>query len=187
MALRVIGDVDQQAAEGRGELLASDDAGLAEVCVGKSQDAGGTFLKRFGQFLEELWASCAGIEFRFHLLNLLRSELTGFSVSEQTIEAARDVAKMKGDRCDAKRAGVELLVGERLDPTREVFLCEIEGVKNRARNSRDIRAGAAQPGFGAGAGFGVRHRNSLVARSSITQSKEEANCAEGSWYKVDAS
>ena len=71
-----------------------------------------------------------------------------FRVGEQAVEATRNVAQMKRDgRCPEWR-GVEIAVAEFGGPLINVFLGELEGVKDGAVNGGQFGVGAAEPGFG---------------------------------------
>ncbi len=48
--------------------------------------------------------------------------------------AARDMAKLKSERWQAKRPGIQLLIAQRCTPQREIFVSQFERMNCRARN-----------------------------------------------------
>jgi hypothetical protein len=97
VALSVVGDVDEEAADGGRELFAADGARGFQVCGGEIADASGGVVEAFVKFVEERSNGDARLRFRFHGGELRFGELIVFGVGEQAVDAAGDVADVKCD------------------------------------------------------------------------------------------
>src|ERR1700724_3129683 len=97
VALRVVGEMDEQTYDAGGQLLFADAAGLVEVGSGEGANALGSGFETCVEFGEELVARGSGVGFGLHGSNLFGRELITFCVGEQAVEAARDVAQMEGE------------------------------------------------------------------------------------------
>jgi len=113
------------------------------------------------EFFEEGGFGGVGIELSAEGFELGGAELVAFGVGEEAIEAADDVAEVKGDGGQVGGAGVEGGVGEGGAGGVNVLTGEFEGVDYGAGDGGEIGVGVAQPGFGWGHGVIV---GLLVAR-----------------------
>src|SRR5271156_6318849 len=102
-------------------MLLADSARLLEAGGGERANPRSALRQCGIQFRKQIPSGGIVLEFRFHRSQLGGGQLLTFSVCEQTVEAARDMAQMEGDGCDAGGASVQLTVGQLPAPFLEVF------------------------------------------------------------------
>jgi hypothetical protein len=132
VALGVVGDVDEQAAEGRGKALTAHPAGLVEVGMSKLPNAGGALDQRRVEFGEKFRAAADCFEFAFMLEDLFRGERAAFSVAKETVQTAGDVAQVERYGGKGRRSSVELRIGEQTTVMMKIHVREFESVENGA-------------------------------------------------------
>ena len=150
VALGVVGDVDDEAADGGGEFLATDVAREFEIGGCEISDAGGGVVEKFVEFVEDGVNGGGWFRFGFQRGKLGFSEVIAFGVGKETVDTAGDVADMKGDRGKAMRLSVEIVLGEAEAPVVDIFRSEFEGIEYGEVDGRQIFLATAEPGFGVG-------------------------------------
>lgn len=139
--------MDEQAADGGRQGLTADGARLIEVDSRKGAHAADRVVDSVAKFRKQLSVCCAGVQFCFEGGQLRWAERFAFGISEQAVEAAHDVAQMKGDGSNAGGTSVEGLVAERCAPLLDVFAAELECVDDGAQDGRSLGVSSAEPGF----------------------------------------
>src|SRR5262249_21638655 len=114
-------NVDQEAGHGGGEVFAADGARGFEIGGREGGDAGDATVEGGVEFDEAFGRSGAWRGFGVQGLKLGVSELLAFGVGQEAIEAAGDVAKMKGDGGVARYGEIDLSVGKASAPEVEIF------------------------------------------------------------------
>ena len=188
VALGVVGDVDEQAAEGRGKALTAHPAGLVEVGMSKLPNAGGALDQRRVEFGEKFRAAADCFEFAFMLEDLFRGERAAFSVAKETVQTAGDVAQVERYGGKGRRSSVELRIGEQTTVVMKIHVSEFQGVENGAGHGGKFGEGAAEPGFGERIWWhGVRHWEfPLAARITLGQisAKRLKGAVDVNWKRV---
>lgn len=113
MALGVVGAVDEEASDGGGESAAAYGSGLFDVGGGEGADALEGGVDAVVELFEEGGFGGVRMELSAEGFKLGGAELVAFGVGEEAIEAADDVAEVKGDGGEVGGTGVEGGVGER--------------------------------------------------------------------------
>lgn len=149
MALGVVGTMEEQTANGGGESLAADAAGLIEIGCGEGLNTAQGVFDSLPEFAEQLGVGGVRGQLGFERGQLLGAELATFGIGEQTVEAAHDVAQVEGDGGDIRGTGVKGFGGQRGAPLFDVLAGELEGMDDGSQDRRDCGVGSAQPGFGA--------------------------------------
>jgi hypothetical protein len=189
MALGVVGDVDEEAAEGSGKALTTHPAGLVEVAMSKLPNAGGASDKRRVEFGEKFRAGADWFEFAFMLEDLFGGERSAFSVGKQTVQTAGDVAQVERYWGEGGRASVQLRIGEQTTVVMKIHVSKFQGVENGAGHGGKFGEGAAEPGFGERSCWwrGVRHWEfPLAARITLRQvsAKRQTRAVDVKWKRV---
>ena len=113
VALGVVGDVDEQAADGCGQLLFADGARFVQasgINLGRCAWRQSARVASSSANSSRLVAPSA--RFHFERGELLGVEIFSFGVGQQAIHAARDVADVEGYGRDFRRPRVELFVAQ---------------------------------------------------------------------------
>lgn len=161
MALGVVGDVDEQAADAGRQLLAPNAAEGSGVNRCQGKDA--LFATREGclHLGEQVGAGLVSTLLKFEGCKLVWRKLVAFRVGEQAVEAAGDVPQLEADGGQAEGLGVHLGSGEAVSPLGDIFPGEVEGVQDATGYGGNLGAGAGKPGFegwcGLGSGGRFRH------------------------------
>ncbi len=121
VALGVVGDVDEEAADGGGELLAADRTREFEVGGGQIADTGCGVVEGFVKFVEDSSNGGGGFRFRFQGSELRVGQLIVLGVGEEAIDAAGDVTHVKSNGRKSVRLGVKVFQGETEAPVVDVF------------------------------------------------------------------
>jgi hypothetical protein len=124
MALGVVGNMDEEAAEGSGKALTTHCKGLVEVAMSKLPNAGGTSDQRSVEFGEKFPAGADWFEFAFMLEDLFGGERSALSVGKQTVQTAGDVAQVERYWGESGRASVELPIGEQTTVVMKIQVSE---------------------------------------------------------------
>jgi hypothetical protein len=143
MTLRVIGNVDQQTADRRGQLFAADSARVFKVHCCQFSDALHTAFESRTQSRENLLSSGHRIEFRFHGRSLFGRQQGSFRVSEQPIHAAANMLQLEGNRSDSRNTRVQFDVTQIAALLVDVFARQFQRVNHRAMNGRQVSQRAA--------------------------------------------
>ena len=150
----MVGAVDEKAADGGGQGLAADGAGLLEVGGGEGGDAAEGSVEAGVEFGEEdVFGSrirVGGVEFEAERLELGGGQVGALGIGEQAVEAAGDVAQMEGNRGDAtgSQAGVEGGGGQGGAGGVDVLAGKLEGVDDGAEDGGKASVCTAEPRFG---------------------------------------
>lgn len=148
VALGVVGDMDEEAAYGGGELLTADGAGEFEVGAGQIANAGGGVIEGFVEFLQDRSNGDDRVGFSFQRSELRIGEVVAFGVGEEPIDATGDVTDVKGEGRQAVRLGVKVFLREAEAPVIDIFGCEVEGIKDGEVDCGQVFFSAAEPGLG---------------------------------------
>jgi hypothetical protein len=183
VALGVVGDVDEEAAEGSGKALTAHPAGLVEVGMSKLANAGGASDQRRVEFGEKLRAGADWFEFAFMLEDLFGGEGAAFSVGKKAVQTAGDVAQVEGYWGEGRRASVELRIGEQTTVMMKIHGSEFQGMENGAGHGGKFGEGAAEPGFWERSCWwrGVRHWEFPLFAVRITQDRLAQNGRRVRW------
>src|SRR5438105_3068124 len=147
MALRVIRAMHQQAADGGRKQLPPDSA-LRVVLLGREcADAPPGSAEACFELVHQVRFGGAGVEFGLQSCELCLVQLIAFRIGEQTVQTARDVPQMIGERREPHRAGVHIVIAECGAPVIHVFLGQLKRVHDLTHNSVEIAMCAAQPGL----------------------------------------
>src|ERR1700757_1250430 len=105
--LRVVGKMNKQASYCGRKLFFSHAPRLLQIGSGKSSDALGGTVESLVKFSKDLLPRDGRIKFGLIRDELFRAELIALGIGEQAVEAAHDVAHMKGDGREPRRRGVK--------------------------------------------------------------------------------
>src|SRR6185437_4812384 len=152
VALRMIGHVNECAAHAGGQLLASDAARLIVIADGQDTNADCGLGERCFEFGEEIGERFGAGLLSLHGCELVRGELGAFGVGKNAVDGARDVLEVERHGGKTPRPRVDLGVCEAVGPFADVIERQFERVENGTADSRDVRMGAAKPGFGVRSG-----------------------------------
>lgn len=150
VALCVVGDVDEEASDGGGELAAANGAREFEAGGGEAADSGAGVFEARMKFVEDGFDGAVRRRFAFESRELGCGELIALGVSKEAIEAARDMAEVEGERGKAEGLRVKVIGGEAHAPAVDIFGGEFECVQDGEMDGREIFEVAAEPGFGVG-------------------------------------
>jgi len=193
VALGVVGAVDEEASDGGGESAAAYSSGLFDVGGGEGADALEGGVDAVVELFEEGGFGGVRIELSAEGFELGGAELVAFGVGEEAIEAADDVAEVKGDGGEVGGTGVEGGVGERGAGGVDVLTGELKSVDNGAKDGGEVGVGVAEPGFWLGHGVyclalrpAGRLRRMRESGCDLDQGRDEGwkrcshpNCLEG--------
>lgn len=147
VALSVVGDVDEEAADGGGELLAADGARRFQIGASEIANADGGVVEAFVKFFEERSNGDAWFGFGLHGGELCLAELIVFSVGQQTVDTASDVADVKGERGQTVGQGVKVFLSKAEAPVVDIFGSEFESIEDGEVDGGEIFGAATEPGF----------------------------------------
>ncbi len=91
--------------------------------------------------------------FSFECGELLGAELVAFSVGEDAVDGAGNVAEKESDRREPERLRIDLSIGQPCGPLGQVVEGQFKRVQNGAARGRNVGVGSAEPGFGVGGGW----------------------------------
>ena len=126
MTLGVVGAVDEQAGDGGGQCGAAYGSGCVVEVRREGADAGGGCMQAGAELGEDCVAGGIGVEFGAKRGLLSVVELRAFSVAEQAVQAAGNVAEMECERRQTERTRVEFGIGERVAPFVYIQLGQLE-------------------------------------------------------------
>ena len=121
VALSVVGDVDEKAADRGRKLLAADRAGEFQIRGCEITDAHGCVVEAFVKFVEDRSNGGGSFGFGFQGGELRLRELIVFGVGEEAIDASGNVANVKGHGGKTMGSGVEIILGEAEAPVVDVL------------------------------------------------------------------
>lgn len=145
VALSMLGHVHEQAAKCGRQLFPADYARGGKVRGGQRTNTLGASVEGEVEFGEKLVTRDIAVLLGFQLPELGGAKRRIFSISEQAVEAARDVPELKSDRRETVRMFMELGIGQRGTPFPKIFSCEFEGVEGGTRYGTKIRVRTPEP------------------------------------------
>ncbi len=131
MALSVIGDVDEQSSHGRGQPVSSYGSRCFQILIRQRSHAWQRICEGRTQFRKQPFAGCTRTEFGSQQIELPSAEVSGFGVSQQTIQTARQMPYVERDGSGSRRPRIHFVVGKIAAPLPQVFIRQLQGVQNR--------------------------------------------------------
>jgi hypothetical protein len=138
VALSVIGDVDEQSSHRRGHSFSSYRSRSFQICIGQRSHASRPIRDGRTQFRKQPFAGRIRIEFGSQQIQLPSAEVSGFGVSQQTIQTSCQMPYVERDGSGSRRPHIHFVVGKTAAPLLQVFIRELQRVENRAPDRGNI-------------------------------------------------
>jgi len=147
MPLCVIRHMDEQSSDGRRQMLLAHGPCLLKIYLGQRSHSRCPISERSSEFSEQFLASRSGIEFRPQTSHLLFTQAPPFGISQQTIQTARQMPYVKGNRSRPRNPQIQLGMRKIAAPFVQVFIRQSQRVQDGARDRWNISLCTAQPRF----------------------------------------
>jgi len=148
VALGVVGDVNEEPTDGRGESPATDGARAFEIGCGQIANAHGGVVEALMKLVKDCSNGSVWFGFGFEHGELGIVELLAFGVSKESVDAAGDMADVESDGWQAVGLGMKVFLAETEAPVVDTFESEFEGVEDGEMDGGKVFGVAAEPGFG---------------------------------------
>jgi hypothetical protein len=145
MALRVIGAVDQQSRNRRRQAIPANGTRLLPIRHRNRQDARCRRLQTPVELREQRIACARPGVFRAEGPALCFAERMAFRIGQQTIQAARYMQQVEGNRRQLERTSVNLRRGQRSAPAGDVLARQLQRMEYGALRGRMVRQRSARP------------------------------------------
>jgi hypothetical protein len=143
--LSMVGDVDQQSCDRRGQLPLAHDPDLLECAHVERLNPEHAVREGGTQFREKGGPGRSCIHLGFQCSELLFIQVSPRGVGEQAIQTSRYMAQVKGHRRQSAGSRIDLFVAQTAAPALQVFSRKFQRMHDRALHGGNFLQRAPQP------------------------------------------